>query len=361
MGPRLWRASANYRDYDGTTRRIERHRETGAKAERALVEYLKTRARVSSSREITADTRISEVCRIWFDELKQQKKATSTVNTYEDVLRLHVLPSVGSLRVREVTVGVADRFLATVRDKTGPSAAKHAKTVLSQVMALAARHDAIDHNPVRNVSPITVEKKAARALTLDEVRRLRAGLLADERAVARDIPAIVDFMLGTGLRIGEALAVTWEAVDLGAATVEVRGTLTYERGKGWVIQPRPKTEAGWRTLHLPPWLVTLLRARERDGNPWNVVFPSPLGKLRDRSNTNVDLREALDPLRFDWVTSHNFRKTAATLLNDGGLTVREIADQLGHKRVSVTQDTYFGRAQPSPEVAKLLGVIDHES
>jgi integrase len=104
--------------------------------------------------------------------------------------------------------------------------------------------------------------------------------------------------------------------------------------------------------------VALLRDRVRDGNEWNVVFPSPLGKLRDRSNTNDDLRAALDPLGFDWVTSHNFRKTAATLLNDGGLTVREIADQLGHKRVSETQDTYFGRAQPSPQVATVLGVID---
>ncbi|MBB4907011.1 integrase [Actinophytocola algeriensis] len=39
-------------------------------------------------------------------------------------------------------------------------------------------------------------------------------------------------MLGTGLRIGEALAVTWDALDLQAATVEVRGTLTYVRGEG---------------------------------------------------------------------------------------------------------------------------------
>ena len=83
-----------------------------------------------------------------------------------------------------------------------------------------------------------------------------------------------------------------------------------------------------------------------------------MGRLRDRSNTNSDIRDALDPLGFGWVTSHTFRKTAATLLNDGGLTVREVADQLEHKRVSVTQDTYFGLAAASPKVAKLLAVID---
>lgn len=113
------------------------------------------------------------------------------MTTYEDTLRLHVVPGVGSLRVRELTVGTAERFLNAVRDKTGPSAAKHAKTVLSQAMGVAARHDAVDHNPMRNVSPIATKKKLARALTLDEVRKLRAGLRADERAVARDLPVLV--------------------------------------------------------------------------------------------------------------------------------------------------------------------------
>jgi integrase len=57
------------------------------------------------------------------------------------------------------------------------------------------------------------------------------------------------------------------------------------------------------------------------------------------------------------VTSHTFRKTAATLLNDGGLTVRELADQLGHSRVSITQDVYFGRSAGSPRAAEVLDAI----
>lgn len=359
LGRKSWRAAANYRDYDGVTRRVERSGETAAKAERRLLEYLKVRARVSrEGGEITADTRVRDACEAWFAGFKRKDRAPGTVDAYDDALRLHVLPGVGSLRLRELTVGVADRFLSSVWDKKGTSAARHSKTVLSGVMGLAARHGAVEYNPIRDVSTITQQQKEVRSLTLDEVRELRAGLRVDERAVDRDIPALADFMLGTGLRIGEALAVTWDALDLQAGTVAVRGTVVRKRGGGLFIQPAPKSKSGLRKLHLPPWLVALLNAREHVPNEWDVVFPSQQGKLRDRSNTNADLRDALGPLGFDWVTSHTFRKTAATLLNDGGLTVREIADQLGHRRVSITQDTYFGRKAASPEVANLLGIID---
>jgi integrase len=46
---------------------------------------------------------------------------------------------------------------------------------------------------------------------------------------------------------------------------------------------------------------------------------------------------------FKWVTSHNFRKTTATLLDQAGVSARVIADQLGHARPSMTQDVYMGR------------------
>jgi integrase len=90
---------------------------------------------------------------------------------------------------------------------------------------------------------------------------------------------------------------------------------------------------------------------------WDVAFPSHQGKLRDRSNTNTDIRQSLDPLGFDGVTSHTFRKTAATLLDASGLSVREIADQLGHRRVSMTQDIDYGLRDASPDAARAVDVI----
>ena len=55
-----------------------------------------------------------------------------------------------------------------------------------------------------------------------------------------------------------------------------------------------------------------------------------------------------------WITSHSFRKTTATILDDAGRSAREIADQLGHARPSMTQDVYMGRRSRNPGAAHAL-------
>jgi integrase len=57
------------------------------------------------------------------------------------------------------------------------------------------------------------------------------------------------------------------------------------------------------------------------------------------------------------VTSHVFRKTAATLLDEAGVSARKIADQLGHSQVSLTQDSYMGRKIASEDAARVLEII----
>jgi integrase len=109
-------------------------------------------------------------------------------------------------------------------------------------------------------------KRVPRALSVAEIRQLRAWLSNDTRAPELDLPDLVDMLLATGLRVGEALAVTWDAVDLSAATVEVRGTVIRVKGRGLMIKPAPKTRAGFRTLVLPSWAVEMLKLRPQ-GRP----------------------------------------------------------------------------------------------
>jgi integrase len=117
-------------------------------------------------------------------------------------------------------------------------------------------------------------------------------------------------------------------------------------GVGLQIQPRPKTLASERILALPHPVLAMLAARRAPGRPrgpGGVVFSSPSGQLRDPSNTQADLRAELDRIGYAWVTSHVFRDTVASRLDDAGFSIRHIADQLGHARPSTTLDHHLGR------------------
>jgi integrase len=66
------------------------------------------------------------------------------------------------------------------------------------------------------------------------------------------------------------------------------------------------------------------------------------------------LRAVLDRLGYEWVTSHTLRKTVATRLDEAGRSPREIADQLGHAKASMTLDVYMGRNVVSAAAAAIL-------
>jgi len=353
---RGYRARVLVRDSDGRTREMGRHGGSKAAAERALKEAFRDRAGIDAGTDLTPQTRVRELAEAWFESLEAQSPTTR--QSYRNRVDNQILPALGELRLRELTTGTVDRFLKTVAKCSGPSMAKMTRSVLSGMCGMAARHDAMDRNPVRDAQVINQPRKATPvSLTVKEVRQLRALMTYDNKAVERDLPEFVSFMLATGLRIGEASAVTWAAVNLDAGRVEVRGTVVRLKGQGLVLMPTTKTSAGMRMLALPSWCVQMLRARAARRDAPSIddpVFPALKGGLRDPSNTQADLRDSLVWCGLPWVTSHVFRKTTATLLDGAGLSARAIADQLGHAQPSITQNVYMGRKIASPEAAHAL-------
>ncbi len=348
--PAGYRAVCLYRDWDGVTRQVQRQAKTRGAAERALAVALRDRGRSGTGHEITPDTKMAVLAEKWFSEL--EGKSPSTMQAYRDRLDRQVLPALGNVRVRELSVGLLDRHLAAVRASHGPALAKMTKSVISGMCSLACRHDAMKSNPCRDVARIPSRpRRAPRSLTVDEVKAVRAWLSDDAKARERDLPELVAFMVATGLRIGEACAVSWPDVDLDAGTVTVRGTVLRVRGQGLVVS-RPKSAAGERELELPSWCVALLRQRGPSSGP---VFAAPRSRtLRDPNNTRRDLREAFVAMGMSGVTSHAFRKTVATLMDEAGLSARSAADQLGHAKPSVTQDVYYGRKRRATGAAQVL-------
>ena len=238
-----YRARTRYRDYDGVTRRVERHGRTKGAAERALRMALRDRVHVGAEAEITPDTKIAGLAETWFAEISAQDRSPGTLRAYRDRLDGQIIPGLGNLRVRELTTGVVDRHLRAVRDKHGASLAKLCRTVLSGMAGLATRHDALEHNPVRDAGRISPgrPKRVPRALSVAESRELRAWLSNDDKARERDLPDLVDMLLATGLRVGEALAVTWDAVDLAAGTGSA-GHRDSSEGAGTRDQARTKDQ-----------------------------------------------------------------------------------------------------------------------
>jgi integrase len=176
---------------------------------------------------------------------------------------------------------------------------------------------------------------------------------ADPYAVRKDLPDLARFLLGTGVRIGEAMGVTWEDVDLVNQLVHIQRTVIRVTGVG-LVSKVTKSRAGLRTLRIPVWLVAVLAARRPEHGGPVPVFPDAGGGFRDRNNIERDFRLVRQGTRFEWVVPHTYRKTVATFLDHGGLSARVVADQLGHARISMTQDVYMGRKAVDSAAASAL-------
>lgn len=358
------RARARFRDFDGTCRPVTRWGATRTEAESRLLAAIEERA-VFPAGDWTGGTRVAAAIELWRADLEAGSLAPATRQLYEAAARLYVRPALGEVRLGELTPVVIDRALTLVRVNKGTQPARAARRALSSLCADAVRHSAIGHNPVRDSRPIACDHRQARALTPAEASDLQTRLAADPRAVRLDLPDLVQFMLGTGVRIGEAGAVRDAVLDLTVGTVHINATVIRVPRAGLRIQPRTKTIASQRVLALPAPVLDTLRDRRAVGRPTGpagVVFCSPTGQLRDPSNTQADLRVTLDRLGYPWVTSHTFRKTVASRLDDQGFSIRHIADQLGHARPSTTLDHYLGRraVTTADHAAALAGLTARE-
>ena len=163
-------------------------------------------------------------------------------------------------------------------------------------------------------------------------------------------------MLATGCRIGECLAIGWEEVDLDRATVDVRWRLVRRTGVGLLRLAFTKSgESGERLIPLPSWAVTMLKRRRLAiASDVQAVFPDSLGAWRDPSNVRRVWRQVRDQAEIDGLVSHMLRKTVASFLDDADVSTHKISDQLGHAKVSMTQDRYLGRKLTDRQTADVL-------
>jgi integrase len=362
LGGGVWLARTRFRDSDGVTRIVERrgaadeHDQHGKLAEDALVAALAQR-RATGDAEVMLDTRITVLVGRHIDRLEEDGRAVRTIDTYRYVAA-KLARIIAGVRVGEATPARIDAAIRSMRRAHGDVTAVHAKTILNGALQLAVMANVIGSNPVRDVSPLRgkTRPKGAQALTADELRGLLAKLRASEACQRHDLIDPITMFIATGLRISELLGVQWVDVDDQAATLAVTGKVIRAKGRGVLHIDETKTAAGRRTLPLPSFAVAVLAARR--SLPYlgqqAMVFPSASGTWRDPDNFRARWRAVRDALGVPDATSHSFRKSIATLIDDEGLSARIGADHLGHTRISMTQDKYMARGRMHTSVADML-------
>jgi integrase len=362
LGGGAWLARTRFRDSDGVTRIVERrgpadeHDQHGKQAEDALIEALSQRLQAGGS-EVTLDTKIITLVERHIDRLEEDGRAVRTIDTYRYCAKL-LGKIIAGVRVGESTPARLDAAIRSMRHAHGDVMAVQSKTILKGGLHLAVMANVLASNPVRDVSPMRskTRPKGAQALTANELRDLLAKLRASEKCQRHDLLDPITLFIATGLRISELLGLQWADFDESAATLTITGKVIRAAGKGLMRIDETKTAAGRRTLPLPSFAVIVLTARR--GRPYlgqqPMVFPSTAGTYRDPDNFRARWIEVRNDLGVPSVTTHSFRKTVATLIDDEGLSARIGADHVGHSRISMTQDKYMARGRVHTAVADML-------
>jgi integrase len=164
------------------------------------------------------------------------------------------------------------------------------------------------------------------------------------------------FLVTTGVRLGEALAVRWSDVDSKECRVTIKRAVQRQRGAGLVFV-EPKSARSRRTVPIPPELLPVLKDqrrandldRRKAADLWqeqDLVFPNPVGRPRDAAYRSISFHTALERAGLTRLRLHDLRHTAATHLLTNHVHPKVVQDLLGHSTIAITLDTYSHVMQP---------------
>ena len=308
----------------------------------------------------------------------------STITRYSGVVE-QIKEYLGTVSVYDVNALMIDDFLHTLRSDRGLSGTTLNKVymVLNQIMKQAERYDLVLRNPCTKVRPPKKDQTERRSLSAEEASRL-LGVIKKaesdayeaeqakesrrrddgtyERGYMRGLTPIscalvARFGLATGCRRGEALALTWDNLDLKNGHASIVASLT-TNGK----IKKPKTPSSIRTIALDNVTVTAFskwrgfQSRELckigvEVKPETPVFSDAKGSYLNSSNFSRWWRKFTTDNGFEGLKLHELRHTQASLLLANGVDVKTTMHRLGHSNASTTLNIYAHMQQGNDEAA----------
>jgi integrase len=333
----------------------------------------------------SASISVAEAGKLWVSTTEKAGRERSTVDQYRQHVNLHIVPFLGSKKLTALTVPVLRKFEDDLRD-AGRSSAMVKKVMVSvgSLLADAMERGSVARNVVREMRKRrgSVDAKAEKRAK----GRLKVGVdipTTDEiRAVVQTVQgrwrAVVLLLTFGGLRASELRGLRWPNVDLSSGRVHVR-----ERADRYKRLGAPKSEAGERTVPLPPMVINALRE-------WKLAGPSSAAELvfQDGNYEPLAHRTIADAFMAAQVRAgitvrvatedggeeevakysglhclrHFYASWCINRRTSGGLELpaKMVQDRLGHSSIALTLDLYshlFPSTDDGAELAAAEGIL----
>lgn len=328
--------------------------------------WLEARARTAASPTATPEVRPGR-------KIRQEKGLSpNTLASYATTVETIIVPQFGSMRLDDLTVRMLDDALI---DLDTVRSTRIARTALGQILAHGVARGWLTSNPMRSVSPPSRVRSEVEALSVEAARRLLAMARAEVghiplnargqqmggRRTNRDLVDALYVLLGTGIRIGELIALRWCDVDLEAdvPTVLIAGTMIEARGAQVPERYRQAFTKGKesRTIALPDAVAAVLRQRRASARPQAedaYVFAGSNGEPIWPSNVRTRLRTLTknDP-ELQGTSPHTLRRTVGDRLFEV-YGLQAVIDVLGHTPGGVSFQHYVRSRRVDPSLRHAL-------
>ncbi len=281
------------------------------------------------------------------DSIKQQ-----TYVTYELMIRTKIVPLIGHVKIQNLTPLMVQQAFNELAKQYSPATLQKVKSILRMALRKALDNELIIKDPMRGLKLPKLLKPQIEIVPEKDVSKLIKA------AKGHNVYEVVATGLGTGMRIGEMLALDWADIDLKRAEVTVHKTLVRLKDDNnkeiLKVQFIPKTECGLRTVPLSRENVELLKKLKRKrltkGFYDNgIVFCSTKGKRMHPRNFNRDLESICKKAGIKRISANVTRHTFASTAIARGAECKTVSEILGHKDVTTTLNNYV---HPSKEKMK---------
>ena len=306
-----------------------------------------------------------ELANLWWESYKQTVKPNTRINV-KRILNNHVLPLFGSYKLTKLTTPLIQSIVNKLADKTnkGEEGAflyyDSIHALNKRILQYGVTMQAIPSNPARDVVLPRNTQKAKRQKVKhfdnEELKKFLAYLdnldLNKFRYCYEN--TLYKFLLATGCRINEALALSWSDIDLDNAVVHITKTLNYKQETN-----SPKSKASYRDLDIDQATVTMLKVYKvrqiqeawKIGKTESVVFSDFIHEYPNNRTLQTRLRTHFKRANVTNIGFHGFRHTHASLLLNSGIPYKELQHRLGHSTLSMTMDIYSHLSKESAKKA----------